>query len=303
MLVIKSFIHRFTIICLSASALAAHTVMPALAQGDDMMLTSLSGQSNAALGSLVPGDQAYGSALNGSARYAGQALSFENASALLGMSSDVAYFLVLDGRVMVGGKKAKRGRVIVLQPYGVKPEIKRFDAARLLSSLDDTAINNAPKLKSQLQKIAGKQGTQKWWGYVRPTNVNLNAPKGTEIEEAKRQLTSNDTMRDLRFSDATDETAAAKSVVETFLKALRSGDSAAVSALLDPTQFGGLDLRGGGNGAREMAAKMLIQAHSPSSNTATPSGDISRWRIETTRGARNVTLRRVDDLFFIQTVS
>jgi len=283
-------------------------VGPVHAQGQ---LQPLTGGALVDAEQIRPGDQALGTSLQGQFSYAGRDLFFDGASAIFGMSSDIAYVMMLDGTARLADQKAKRGRIILIPPYGQDVAVKRFDAERFLRSFSPGVLEeSSPYAHARLQAIADRQAIGAWWGYTKKTNLNVNAPGGAEAERVKRALTSNDTMQQVRFAEASSDQGLGQRVVEAFLNALKRKDEKAVAALLDPQQFGGLDMRGGGDSARLATARLLIKSFKPTATTAQPfgaspeaEGEPGAWSVDTQTGQRTVRLRKTGDLIFIAAVS
>lgn len=257
--------------------------------------------------SLRPGDQAFSPALTGPVDFAGQRLMFDQASAIFGMSSDIAYVMVTSGTVRAKGVSAKRGRIVLI-PAGAGPvAVKRFDAARLLATLSDTADASA---RSAVAAVADKQSMAKFWGYTRPTSMNVNAPGGVEAEQTKRRLTNNAAMQAVRFSGSADEVPG-QQVVNAFVRALRDGNALSVAGLLDPAQFSNsLDLRGGADSARLAAAQLLIKTMRPTAQAPTsqpvsgaPQQTLPKWEVPTASGTKTLVLRSVGSLIFVSSIS
>lgn len=300
----SAFFMNSNVLRVLALSLVALQVPAAMAQ---QALTDVQSGASTTAKQLRPGDQAYSASLDGPVGFAGQTLAFSNASAIFGMSSDLAYVMVLSGKVRLDGLTAKRGRILLVPASGGAISVRRFDAARLLATLDETTDESA---RSAVAVVADKQSRGKFWGYTRPTNVNVNAPGGVEAEQLKRRLTDNAAMQAVRFSGSADDVPG-QQVVQAFVKALRQGDADSVAALLDPEQFStSLDLRGGADSARLAAARLLVKTVRPTAQapTSEPAADVPKqtlpkWEVSTASGPKTLVLRSVGTLIFVSSIS
>lgn len=265
-------------------------------------LQGLSSNRNLLSSELLPGDQAIGLELNGAVSFAGTTLEATSLDAVFGLSSDVAYVMVIEGSASARGRTAKPGRMLVLPAVGDNIELARFDAGLFKSSLASDAEAAHPRLIGKLEHIAARQSRGKWWGRFQTTGRNLNAARGADAERDRRALVSNPTMQQLRFAGLNDADAVARKTAESFVAALERGDREAVAALLDPTQFGDLGLRGGASAARSLAAEQLLNRVRPDGVSVSPGTSPSRWTFRTGDEIRTLELLQVDDLFFVSAV-
>jgi hypothetical protein len=256
---------------------------------------------------LRPGDQAFSADLDGPIDFAGKTLLFSSASAIFGMSSDLAYVMVLSGKLRLDGQKAKRGRIALIPAGGGAISVRRFDAARLVATLDETTDARA---RRAIARVADKQSTAKFWGFTLPTSVNVNAPGGAQTEQIKRQLTNNAAMQSVRFSGEQD-VVPGQQVVNAFVRALRTRDAQSVAGLLDPSQFSNsLDMRGGADSARLAAARLLVKTVRPTAQAPTsepvsdaPEQTLPKWEVSTASGPKTLVLRSVGNLIFVSSIS
>ena len=218
----------------------------------------------------------------GSQQYAGATLELENFTGLIGRSSDISFIAVIDGEVRGTRKKAGSGHVLIFTPYGGKVVREGFDAAALMASLSEDELDGV--VQDALEKLVRKQKRGMFWGLYRPTAFNLTAPGSANAELARRTVVGAQVIQDIRYSNPATPEDAERAIISAFQDALISGDVVAVAALLDPTPYGGTDLRGGAVQAREVVARRLIQSRNwpVELNAAEPKIDPSGafWRLE-----------------------
>lgn len=225
--------------------------------------------------------------------------------ALVGQAADILYLAVASGSVTVGDATAEAGEALFLEPLMGGASVVRFDAARLLGTLSADARAAHPGLVADLEGIAAEQAVGIFFGLYEPTRFNLQAGGSGATEESRRLTHGDDVIRRIRFGGVADPARIEELVVAEFLAALRAGDAATVAALLDPTPYGGTDLRGGGAEARALVAARLVAsrdwARALGDGGAVRGGSDGLW---TVAGREAVTLRNrpVTDFVYVSTI-
>lgn len=241
---------------------------------------------------------------SGAQVFSGHTLQLDNLSGILGRSSDAAYVLVADGKASAKDLTARAGDVIILPPYGAPPQVERFDAKRFLAAWTDERSTSDDVVYAALKKVERKQKRLLFWGRYETTDFNLSAPGSAEVELARRSIVGTDVISKIRFSAENDPARLERLTIEHFVKALAGGDVESVSSLLDPSPFGRIDLRDGGNDARMVLAKRLIDSDDwdVRLQNASIEGVDGVWRISSVQGSTIVILKPLGDFAFVQSV-
>ena len=268
-----------------------------------LLLANIADNTQLSTADFQAGNQGFAPLQNGVFEFAGHNVTLTDFQGIFGMSSDLAYIMVSSGSASIGDDVAKAGRIFMIPPFGDKIAVERFDAAMFLRSLSEQSKAGQPEMVAALSNIASGQKRGKFWGTLRPTGRNVNALRSVAKEKIRRELLDNKAMQQVRFSGLADGKAAAEQTIQTFISALIAKDVASVAALLDPMQFGGAAMRGGGKAARELAAQGLVGSYQPATNDVSAGSDEDSWIITTRSGRRTVKLRRIDDLYFVQSIS
>lgn len=265
----------------------------------------------AQIDTLKAGDQTVISGMTGRQAFAGSALDLSGFSGVFGMSSDTAYVVTAAGEVRLGRLKAKPGEVLILTPYGGKPVKQFFDAERFLaaSATEQSGSEQTPmtpELLASFEKIKRKQKRAKFFGLLQPTNFNVAAPGSKEGELARRSIVGSDVIQNIRFSNLTDPEAVEREIINAFRDALLQGNAEAVASLMDPTPYGGSDMRGGANGARLLMAKRLIASKNWNqllqSDTVERVSDNGLWIISSDQNRVNIRMRPIGDFTYISSI-
>ena len=260
-------------------------------------------------GTLIPlstlkiGDQAMFSLADSvEARVAGYTISGP-ARALVGQAADTIYLAVTSGAIAIDSETADAGEVLLLEPLVRGYRIERFDAARLLGALTERVRANHPMLTSDLEDIAGTQWLAIFFGRYETTSFNVQNPGSPEFEDMRRGMVGGETIRGIRFGSVQDPGEVERLVVSAFVEALSAGNTERVAELLDPTPYGGQDLRAG-NAARRLVAEDLVKARDWAATLTgppAPTDDPGLWRVSG-RPDVLVRLRPVTDFVFVQSV-
>ena len=253
---------------------------------------------------LSVGAQSIATNQTGSFDFAGHSLTADGFSGLVAYSSDAAVVAVANGTVRFNGETIGAGQAIILPPLGVDPAIVRYDAKRLIAEWTEAQKSNFPSVFNKFQRIAKKQSRAIFWGRLAPTTINIAAPGSAEEEQARRSVVGADVITQIRYQANQDAGDIESGIVSAFLAALKSEDEAAVAALLDPSPFGRMDMRGQPSQARMLLAKRLINQR----NWATALGNSAAIVSDDTWYAgpdKNVTLKlkRLGDFAFVETIN
>ena len=296
--------HRLARSALAFAGLAALALASAPASADPGILLAAArpGDSD----SLGAGDQLLLEDRSGPLSFAGRALVLDGFTGILGYSSEAAYILVIDGRVMDGARRVTPGKMLLIPPYGTEPSVQRFDAARLRASWSEAARQSRPDTYARLGSIAAGQNRGLFLGRLSRTAFNVAAPAGVDDELAGRTVRGADAVQAIRFSGESDPAAIERRVVDTFLAALAAGDVEGVAALMDPVPFGNTDLRGGAADARLAMARLLIGQRDwagllrEASVARQGAGNV--WTLSAPDMRGTLALRPMGDFVFVRTI-
>jgi hypothetical protein len=235
--------------------------------------------------------------------FAGKTLMLADFSGIFGMSSEMAYVVVVVGNASDGNVRAGRGQMLLIPPYGKATTRQRYDAARLLAGLTAGQRDALPALAD----LAAGQKRGIFVGRLGRTRFNAAAPGDSTQELAARTVKGAAAVQSIRFSGETDPTAIERKVVDVFLAALAEGDVETVAALMDPTPFGNTDLRGGADDARRLMARTLIAERAwqiaLAEAQAVRATDSNIWTISGPNGRATLALRPMGDFVFVRTIS
>lgn len=237
-------------------------------------------------------------------RVAGYEVTGGPGRALAGQAADTIYLAVTSGSLTIQGQTAGAGRIILIEPLKRGHQIQRFDAARLLASLSKDARVSHPKLTADLKAIAARQRIAIFFGRYETTRFNAHNPGSVKAEELRRKIVGSDTIRSIRFGGVKDPAEVERLVVQEFINALIAGDAAKVAELLDPTPYGGRDLRGGDAARRFAAADLIASRNWRKTITGPPAFDAGKktWRVSGRPGVV-IRLRPVTDFVFVRSVN
>ena len=246
-------------------------------------------------------------AQTGTLAFAGQRITLSGATGLTGMSSEVAYVAVSQGTATADGKVARAGQMLLIPPYGAAVSVQRFDASRLLASLNPQTRPALPNLAAQLTAIKAGQQRAIWLGRLGRTNYNVAAPGTGDAELAARTVTGVAAVQNIRYSGEANPTTISQKVVDTFLSALARGDAATAASFLDPVPYGTSDLRGGASDARLMMARELIAQHPWATllkdSAANRAEEDNTWKIVGPSGQGELVLRPMGDFIFVRSIN
>lgn len=292
-------------LCTAATAANAQQGTPETAFTD--VQTGAAPRLTASLQKLKTGEQAIVADANGKSNFAGQEIELSNFSGVFGISSDTAYILIADGRASHGNLSAKPGEVLILTPYGGAPVKQTFDASRFLATWSPENAARHPIVMAAFEKIQSKQKRAIFLGLYRETSFNVAAPGSSSSELARRTIVGSKVIQDIRFSSESEPEAVERLVVSAFRDALINGDVEAVASLMDPTPYGGMDLRGGAGGARLLKARQLIQSKNWRALLAlaqpTPVAGGNLWQLSAGKNRFSIQLRPVGDFTYISSIA
>jgi hypothetical protein len=257
------------------------------------------------IAAMAAGDQLVLSAYDGSVNFAGHSVQMEGFTGILGFSSDVAYVVTIKGTAETAKKKASAGRMILLAPFGEKPDVERFDAQQLGDSWTQSEKIEFAGAYAALEAIAKRQARGIFLGSLGRTRFNVAASGLASNELARRSVVSGKTAQEVRFGVVKSDRDVGSRVVSRFLKGLAEGDAESVAQLMDPLPFGLSDMRGEPGQARLIAAQRLIYAHNWTNilNDAVPqmNADTGVWTLTGT-SAVEITLRNSVDIPFVKSI-
>lgn len=226
---------------------------------------------------------------------------------LIGANSVYFYALTLNGKFKVGKQKAPAGKIMVWKHYGEdggKAVTYTYSAKRLATVFGAKGLPGDADLAS----LASSQKKKRFWGFLRPTGVNVAAPVTTEIEEARIYYQTNPVMIGVKRTSR-NRKEYPQNTVATFLDALASDDVVSVACLLSPALF----LEGASMSQME---NLLIQERTAFANHLIESGSFSKFRDATftdlgdgqfiaTSGGNSlkVTLKGFDDGLYVTSLA
>ncbi len=256
------------------------------------------------LASLETGDQLLTGAQNRTVSFAGHDIVLEDAAAVFGYASELAYMAVIEGEASLGMLTVKRGRMLLIPPFGGEPSVERFDARRLSDAMSRQADTEGKVSFASLENLASAQDRGVFLGRLARTDFNVTTLGSAETELDRRSRVGGKAIRGVRFTPAEAGTDFEQGIVERFLAALAAGDTATVAQMLDPLPFGYTNLSGGGGEARRLMAEALIAERDWRAIAAGPpvkSGDTS-WVTNGGGAQVTVNLRRTTDFAFIHSI-
>lgn len=257
------------------------------------------------IATLLPGDQLVLSDHSTKIDFAGQTIALDGFTGIIGYASDFAYVVCISGSAQTHDKVAKRGRILILPPYGGQPSVARFDAGRLLASWSESERSEFAPVLAELQVIAKGQSRGIFLGSLSRTGFNVAASGSASEELARRSIVGGAATQGIRFDALDDQTDYEKAVVTQFAQALASGDVGSVAQLMDPLPFGLSDLRGEPGDARMLAAEHLAYERNWAEllGQAEPEFDAEQG-VWTIAGRRSViiTLRGTQDIPFVKSI-
>ena len=231
-----------------------------------------------------------------------RATAAEPAVVLWGLSSEFLYAAVLSGSLGVtDGRAEDRGAGAGLMVEaaeaavwghlgGGAARVQPYSTRDLRSGLREAGRED---LADRLEPAHRIQERRRFWGLVRPTNLNVSVPLRPEVESARRlYLLDPAVVGAKRRSASAAELSAG--VARAFLEALQAGDAGTVAALLDPGPFEGPAQRGDFADTRRAYARSLCDQPW--------AGDVVPGSLEPTNRPRRFTFRGGETWFELNTV-
>ncbi|WP_221435338.1 hypothetical protein [Algisphaera agarilytica] len=152
---------------------------------------------------------------------------------VLGMSSEFIFAAVLKGQANCEAGVLESGDVLLLRHLGTTPPGKNVFAAReFAQTLRDAGRSD---LATDLDRTIKVQKQKRFWGVLRPTNLNVGSPMNDDVEALRQSYTTPTLVRLKRSVDDIHELP--ELVAFTFLQAANANNAETIAALLDPTPF------------------------------------------------------------------
>lgn len=256
--------------------------------------------------SLATGEQLLVENRDGEIAFAGRLFQGSGFTGVLGYSSEVAYVAVISGELVVDGRTARRGRMVLLPPLGARAQIERFDASRFAESWPQAARDTHGASYAELAALARSQGRGVALGRLGRTRLNVAAPGSADQELAARTVKGSEAIRTIRFAQVSAPAQVEQAVARSFVDALAAGDAETVASLMDPVPFGNTDLRNGAAEARLAMARSLIARRNWRSLLAdaslTRDGTGNDWALSSPNANGRLRLRPMGDFVFVSTI-
>lgn len=282
--------------------LAAITIapLPAAAKTIHASQADLSEQ----LESLQTGDQLVAQEQVRTVRFAGRDVVLDDATAVFGYASEIAYMAVVEGQASLGALTAQRGKMLLIPPFGGEPTVERFDAARLSDALSEEAEMAGTPLVASLESLARDQRRGVFLGRFARTYFNVATLGSAEAELDRRSRVGGNEVRGARFAPPEPGGDIEQGIVERFLTALAAANAEAVAQYLDPLPYGYGNMTSGGGEARQRMAEALIaerdwQAFAAASPVRASE---SSWVASGGTQRATIELRRTTDFAFVHSV-
>lgn len=174
---------------------------------------------------------------------------------ITGCSSEYQFCLVTEGQARRGDLVADQGHVIFWSAAtGAKPRVMQFSGRDLQHSLQMAGRND---LSEPLSDFSAHQDTKRWWGLVRPMNVNIGAPLKAGVDAARKSYLMQPEVVRLRHA-AKNDAELPGLTADAVLAYLKAGHTSELSQLLSPEWFVEAAKRNELTQARQSVATMLI---------------------------------------------
>ncbi len=186
---------------------------------------------------------------------------------LVTLSSGFVAAAVLKGQALSATQEeVPTGKMIVL-PIGpnAKPQVALFHAGQFLVAPPRHGFLAADA--GELQKVAIEQEDGIYWGRIRRTAINVQAPLPPIVEAVRRDYLNEPTVVRVRQAAGDSSDRLAVEVAEQFVAALERRDVDGVRALMLPSLFLTQESAAGGNWLyrRHVLASNLVRGGLPSS--------------------------------------
>lgn len=152
---------------------------------------------------------------------------------VLGMSSEFIFAAAIRGQASTEAGDLEAGDVLLMRHLGTTaPRLHVFAAHEFAQTLRDSGRGD---LANDLDGVIRGQKPKRFWGILRPTNLNIGSPMSRDVEALRQSYTTPTLVRLKRSVDDIHELP--ELVVFTFLQSANANDPQTIAALLDPTPF------------------------------------------------------------------
>ena len=160
----------------------------------------------------------------------------EDTVVYLSLSSEFRIAALLSGRAAVAnsGDALAVGKVAVWPIGPGAPRVSTFDIDRFLAS---SSLALAPETRARLAAAASAQREEIYWGVLRRSGSNPQAPLPPLLEAVRRDMLLRPVVITLRHAAEGDTETLAQLAAERFLEGMRTGDVATVRDLMAPSLF------------------------------------------------------------------
>lgn len=225
----------------------------------------------------------------------GRSIHVADGHSIAGATTDHHYLAVISGEARLGELIARRGEVLLLQPWGAAPSTAIFEAA----SLAGFAKGIDRGLDKALSSLIRSQNLKLFFGRYTRTAFDLQQPGGAEHEQQRSRAAGDEVISAIRYSGGTDQLEIEGQVVARFVKAMNRGDAEAAAVLLAPGRYGGEAMDSLGARARVATASILARNW-----REVDSGTMSRTADRVWEGAGvRLELIITSDFIYVSTVS
>ncbi len=228
-----------------------------------------------------------------------------DSTVFLSLSSEYLMAACLSGAISSGPASADPGKVIVWHAEARSPKTFSFDVDRFLAT---TSAVLDPKVTSSLEQVSENHRQLIFWGLLRPTGVNAQAPVFPVVEEVRRAYLLAPTVIEIRRGAGGDSARLAALVAQRFVASVAERRLEPVVALMSPQLFQERDRAIDPAALRLLRtrfAEALIAGNLPDNLSGfelKATADESQWRVLTPKKSYRLNLNEIDGMFFVATL-
>ncbi len=221
---------------------------------------------------------------------------------LIGSSSEFQFCVVTAGQVRRGDLSADTGHVIFwsMKP-GAKPQVLEFSGRDFQQSMRTAGRDD---LADSLNSFTDSQNKRRWWGLVRPMNVNIGAPMGASVDQTRKSYLLQPEVVKIRKS-ARNADDIAPLTARVMLAHLKSQETDGVAQLLSPEWFLEPAKRGELDQARHAVAASLVGqswTKNITDNSLRATDDPMRYWFSSGKQNFIMTLKPFDEMVYVLSI-